>query len=53
MEKLNSIGVVKRMIDNGKETKIEMRYYISSLFSLNKVKPFYDNISLKRIRKRI
>lgn len=103
-EKLNSIGVVKKTIDNVKETKIEMRYYISSLFCdidlfskairnhwsvenklhwhldftfrqdsnttsnkmtlmnlelinkfclaiLNRVKPFYDNISLKRIRK--
>ena len=105
-EKLNSIGVVKKTIDNGRETKIEKRYYISSLFCdinlfskairnhwsaetklhwhldftfkqdsnttsnkmalmnlelinkfclaiLNKVKPFYNNISLKRIRKRI
>ena len=103
-EKLNSIGVVKKTIDNGKEIKIEMRYYISSLFCdidlfskairnhwsvenklhwhldftfkqdsnttsnkmalmnlelinkfclaiLNRVKPFYNNISLKRIRK--
>ena len=103
-EKLNSVGVVKKTIDNGKETKIEMRYYISSLFCdidlfskairnhwsvenklhwhldftfkqdsnttsnkmalmnlelinkfclaiLNRVKPFYNNISLKRIRK--
>ena len=31
-EKLNSIGVVKKTIDDGKEIKIEMRYYISSLF---------------------
>lgn len=31
MGKLNSIGVVKKTIDIGKETKIEMRYYISSL----------------------
>lgn len=105
-EKLNSIGVVKKTIDDGNKTKIEMRYYISSLFCnidlfskairnhwsvenklhwhldftfkqdsnttsnkmalmnlelinkfclaiLNRVKPFYDNISLKRIRKRI
>lgn len=103
-EKLNSIGVVKKTIDNGKEIKIEYRYYISSLFVnielfsrairnhwsvenklhwhldftfkqdkntttnkkalmnlelvnklclgiLNKVKPFYNNISLRRIRK--
>lgn len=105
-EKLNSIGVVKKTIDDGNKTKIGMRYYISSLFCnidlfskairnhwsvenklhwhldftfkqdsnttsnkmalmnlelinkfclaiLNRVKPFYDNISLKRIRKRI
>lgn len=105
-EKLNSIGVVKKTIDDGNKAKIEMRYYISSLFCnidlfskairnhwsvenklhwhldftfkqdsnttsnkmalmnlelinkfclaiLNRVKPFYDNISLKRIRKRI
>jgi predicted transposase YbfD/YdcC len=105
-KKLNSIGVVKKTIDDGKEIKIEMRYYISSLFCniilfssairnhwsvenklhwhldftfkqdnnttsnklallnleiinkfclaiLNRVKPFYNNISLKRIRKRI
>ena len=105
-EKLNSIGVVKKTIDNGKEIKVEYRYYISSLFVnielfskairnhwsvenklhwhldftfkqdkntttnkkalmnlelvnklclgiLNKVKPFYNNISLRRIRKRI
>ena len=103
-EKLNSIGLVKKTIDNGKETKVEYRYYISSLFLnielfskairnhwsvenklhwhldftfkqddnntvnkpalmnlelvkklclgiLNKVKPFYNNISLRRIRK--
>ena len=103
-EKLNSIGAVKKTIDNGKEIKIEMRYYISSLFCdidlfskairnhwsvenklhwhldftfkqdsnttsnkmalmnlelinkfclaiLNRVKQFYNNISLKRIRK--
>lgn len=105
-KKLNSIGVVKKTIDNGKEIKVEYRYYISSLFAnvelfsrairnhwsvenklhwhldftfkqdknnttnkkalmnlelvnklclgiLNKVKPFYNNISLRRIRKRI
>lgn len=105
-EKLNSIGVVKKTTDNGKEIKVEYRYYISSLFVnielfskairnhwsvenklhwhldftfkqdkntttnkkalmnlelvnklclgiLNKVKPFYNNISLRRIRKRI
>lgn len=103
-KKLNSIGVVKKTIDNGKEIKVEYRYYISSLFVnvelfsrairnhwsvenklhwhldftfkqdknnttnkkalmnlelvnklclgiLNKVKPFYNNISLRRIRK--
>ncbi len=103
-KKLNSIGLVKKTIDNGKEEKIEYRYYISSLFLnielfsnsirnhwsvenklhwhldftfkqdknttmnkkalmnlelinkfclgiLNKIKPFYQNISLKRIRK--
>lgn len=103
-KKLNSIGLVKKAIDNGKETKVEYRYYISSLFLnielfskairnhwsvenklhwhldftfkqddnntvnkpalmnlelvkklclgiLNKVKPFYNNISLRRIRK--
>lgn len=103
-EKLNSIGLVKKTIDNGKETKVEYRYYISSLFLnielfskairnhwsvenklhwhldftfkqddnttvnkkalmnlelvkklclgiLNKVKPFYNNISIRRIRK--
>lgn len=107
-KKLNSIGVVKKTIDDGKskKTNVEMRYYISSLntdielFSkairnhwsvenklhwhldftfkqdknttvnknallnfeiinkfclgiLNKVKPFYKNISLRRIRKKI
>ena len=31
-EKLNTIGVVKKTIDNGKEIKIEKRYYISSLY---------------------
>ena len=103
-KKLNSIGLVKKTIDNGKATKVEYRYYISSLFLdielfskairnhwsvenklhwhldftfkqdnnttvnkkalmnlelvkklclgiLNKVKPFYNNISLRRIRK--
>jgi len=103
-KKLNSIGLVKKTIDNGKEIKTEYRYYISSLFLnielfsnsirnhwsvenklhwhldftfkqdknttmnkkvlmnlelvnkfclgiLNKIKPFYQNISLKRIRK--
>ena len=103
-KKLNSIGLVKKTIDNGKETKVECRYYISSLFLnielfskairnhwsvenklhwhldftfkqddnttvnkkalmnlelvkklclgiLTKVKPFYNNISLRRIRK--
>ena len=105
-KKLNTIGVVRKTIDDGKEKnpKIETRYYISSLntdielFSkairnhwsvenklhwhldftfkqdknttvnknallnfeivnkfclgiLNKVKPFYNNISLRRIRK--
>lgn len=105
-KKLNTIGVVKKTIDDGKtkKLKVEMRYYISSLnidielFSkairnhwsvenklhwhldftfkqdknttvnknallnfeiinkfclgiLNKVKPFYKNISLRRIRK--
>lgn len=103
-KKLNSIGIAKKTIDDGKEIKIEMRYYISSLFCdiilfsnairnhwsvenklhwhldftfkqdnnttsnkiallnleiinkfclaiLNRVKPFYNNISLKRIRK--
>lgn len=105
-KKLNTIGVVKKTINDGKnkEPKVEMRYYISSLnidielFSkairnhwsvenklhwhldftfkqdknttvnknallnfeiinkfclglLNKVKPFYKNISLRRIRK--
>ena len=102
--KLKSIGVVKKSIDNGKEIKIEKRYYISSLFCnidlfskairnhwsvenklhwhldftfkqdsnttankmalmnlevinkfclaiLNRVKSFYNNISLRRIRK--
>lgn len=100
---MNSIGVVKKTIDNGKEIKVVYRYYISSLFInielfsrtirndwsvenklhwhldftfkedknttvnkkalmnlqivnkfclgiLNKVKPFYNNISLRRIR---
>lgn len=103
-KKLNSIGLVKKTIDNGKEVKEEYRYYISSLFLnielfsksirnhwsvenklhwhldftfkqdknttmdkkalmnlelvnkfclgiLNKIKPFYQDISLKRIRK--
>ena len=103
-KKLNSIGLVKKTIETGKETKVEYRYYISSLFLnielfskairnhwsvenklhwhldftfkqddnttvnkkalmnlelvkklclgiLNKVKPFYNNISLRRIRK--
>ena len=103
-KKLNSIGIVKKTIDDGKGIKIEMRYYISSLFCdiilfsnairnhwsvenklhwhldftfrqdnnktsnkiallnleiinkfclsiLNRVKPFYNNISLRRIRK--
>ena len=103
-KKLNSIGVVRKTINEGKETKVEKRYYISSLFCdinlfsnairnhwsvenklhwhldftfkqddntiankmalmnleivnkfclaiLNKVKAFYNNISLKRIRK--
>ena len=103
-KKLNSIGLVKKTIDNGKAIKVEYRYYISSLFLdielfskairnhwsvenklhwhldftfkqddnttvnkkalmnlelvkklclgiLNKVKPFYNNISLRRIRK--
>ena len=103
-KKLNSIGVVKKTIETIKETKIECRYYMSSLFLnielfskairnhwsvenklhwhldftfkqddnttvnkkalmnlelvkkfclgiLNKVKPFYNNISLRRIRK--
>ena len=103
-KKLNSIGLVKKTIETGKETKVEHRYYISSLFLniklfsnairnhwsvenklhwhldftfkqddnttvnkkalmnlelvkklclgiLNKVKPFYNNISLRRIRK--
>lgn len=102
--KLNTIGAVKKTITEGKKKKIEMRYYISSLYCnielfsnairnhwsvenklhwhldftfrqdnnttvnksalmnlelvnkfclsiLNKVKPFYNNISLKRIRK--
>ena len=31
-EKLNTIGVVRKTIDNGKEIKIEKRYYISSLY---------------------
>lgn len=105
-KKLNSIGVVKKTIEEGKEKAVEMRYYISSLnvdidlFSrairnhwsvenklhwhldftfrqdknttsnkkalmnleiinkfclaiLNKIKPYYNNISLRRIRKRI
>ena len=103
-KKLNSIGLVKKTIDNGRKSRIEYRYYISSLFLnielfsnairnhwsvenklhwhldftfkqddnttvnkkalmnlelvkklclgiLNKVKPFYNNISLRRIRK--
>ena len=103
-KKLNSIGLVKKTIETGKEKKVEHRYYISSLFLniklfsnairnhwsvenklhwhldftfkqddnttvnkkalmnlelvkklclgiLNKVKPFYNNISLRRIRK--
>lgn len=102
--KLHSVGLVKKTIDNGKNIKIEYRYYISSLFLnielfsksirnhwsvenklhwhldftfkqdnntttnkkalmnlelvkkfclgiLNKVKPFYNNKSLQRIRK--
>ncbi len=105
-EKLNTIGLVKKTIDSGKEIKIEKRYYISSLFCdidlfskairnhwsvenklhwhldftfkqdnntttnksalmnleivnkfclaiLNRVKVFYNNKSLRRIRKRI
>lgn len=31
-KELNSVGVVKKTIDNGKEIKVEYRYYISSLF---------------------
>ncbi len=103
-KKLNSIGLVKKTIKTLQETKVEYRYYISSLFLnielfskairhhwsvenklhwhldftfkqddnttvnkkalmnlelvkklclgiLNKVKPFYNNISLRRIRK--
>ena len=103
-KKLNSIGLVKKTIETLQETKVEYRYYISSLFLnielfskaiknhwsvenklhwhldftfkqddnttvnkkalmnlelvkkfclgiLNKVKPFYNNISLRRIRK--
>lgn len=103
-KKLNSIVLVKKTIDNGKEVKVEYRYYISSLFLnielfsnairnhwsvenklhwhldftfkqdnntttnkkalmnlelvkkfclgiLNKIKIFYDNKSLRRIRK--
>ena len=103
-KKLNSIGLVKKTIETSQETKVEYRYYISSLFLnielfsnairnhwsvenklhwhldftfkqddnttvnkkalmnlelvkklclgiLNKVKPFYNNISLRRIRK--
>ena len=103
-EKLNSIGLVKKTIETLQETKVEYRYYISSLFLniklfsnairnhwsvenklhwhldftfkqddnttvnkkalmnlelvkklclgiLNKVKPFYNNISIRRIRK--
>ena len=103
-KKLYSIGLVRKTIETGKETKVEYRYYISSLFLnielfskairnhwsvenklhwhldftfkqddnttvnkralmnlelvkklclgiLNKVKPFYNNISLRRIRK--
>lgn len=105
-KKLNSIGLVKKTINNGKEIKIEYRYYISSLYLnielfsnsirnhwsvenklhwhldftfkqdnnttvnktalmnlelvkkfclgiLNKIKPFYKNISIKRIRKQL
>lgn len=103
-EKLNSIGLVKKTIENGDNKKVEIRYYISSLYCdinlfsksirnhwsvenklhwhldytfkqdnnttlnkkalmnfelinkfclaiLNKIKVFYNNISLKRIRK--
>ena len=103
-KKLNSIGLVKKTIETLQETKVEYRYYISSLFLniklfsnairnhwsvenklhwhldftfkqddnttvnkkalmnlelvkklclgiLNKVKPFYNNISLRRVRK--
>lgn len=103
-KKLNSIGLLKKTIETLQETKVEYRYYISSLFLniklfsnairnhwsvenklhwhldftfkqddnttvnkkalmnlelvkklclgiLNKVKPFYNNISLRRIRK--
>lgn len=105
-KKLNSVGLVKKTIDNGKEIKTEYRYYISSLYLnielfsssirnhwsvenklhwhldftfkqddnttvnktalmnlelvkkfclgiLNKIKPFYKNISIKRIRKQL
>lgn len=105
-KKLNSVGLVKKTINNGKEIKIEYRYYISSLYLnielfsnsirnhwsvenklhwhldftfkqdnnttvnktalmnlelvkkfclgiLNKIKPFYKNISIKRIRKQL
>lgn len=104
MEKVKQYWISKKTIDNGKETKVECRYYISSLFLnieifsnairnnwsvenklhwhldftfkqddnttvnkralmnlelvkklclgiLNKIKPFYNNISLRRIRK--
>lgn len=103
-KKLNSIGVVRKTIEESNKKKIEMRYYISSLYCdiklfansirnhwsvenklhwhldftfrqdnnttinknalmnlelinkfclaiLNRVKPFYNNISLRRIRK--
>lgn len=103
-EKLHSIGVVKKTIDDGKNEKVEMRYYISNLYCnielfskairnhwsvenklhwhldftfkqdenttsnkkalmnlelinkfclaiLSKIKPYYNNISLRRIRK--
>ena len=105
-EKLNSIGLVVKTISDGKNTVVEKRYYISSLYIdillfskairnhwsvenklhwhldftfkqddnrtankkalinleivnkfclaiLKRIKPFYNNISLKRIRKRI
>lgn len=105
-KRLNSIGLVKKIIIKGREKVEEYRYYISSLFLnidlfskairnhwsvenklhwhldftfkqddnttvnkkalmnlelvkkfclgiLNRVKPFYNNISLKRIRKRL
>ena len=103
-EKLNSIGLVKKTIEKGNDKKVELRYYISSLYSeidlfsksirnhwsvenklhwhldytfkqdnnttlnkkalmnfelinkfclaiLSKIKKFYNDISLKRIRK--